>query len=335
MSIELSAANERLLDDILADVSDPGTRSQLELKFRRKLKAKEDRAKANQEIFNTAFERAVSLGIDDPQDYADSAVDLAFMERIHAMKVAVIRKAPVRMATNQANRTAEADEALSKSANPSQRRSLQNDRKYLALVGSEDRAGRLVPGGLVGAKIQKLVPGYKLPHWQKTTLPLQVMALSLETHKRGGRTINLRLSHERGLKALGSSRGPASFVQNQVREMFKRRFAADSPEFWFVIERDADDRFHLHGAYVDQAHIDCRFVDKALRDAGGWSAGSGSGLGQISKPLNDAVWWASYCVKRLNLTATMTDRKLLASSAEIRDSARGSWENTRAEHRRF
>ena len=160
-------------------------------------------------------------------------------------------------------------------------------------------------------------------------MPLKVMAMSLETGKRGGRTINLRISHDAAAKALRSSRGPVSFVQNQVRDTLKRRFEADAPEFWFVMEQDPKG-FHLHGAYEHASHINYVDIDRALRDAGGWESTQGKGLGQMSVFLKDPIWWAHYTVKQINVTRMLTDRKLFASTAEIRDAARGSWEAVRA-----
>lgn len=329
MSSEMKAANERLLAEVLSDVSDPGVRAELEKRFRRRLKAKEDRAEGNEAVFNAAYGKALSLGIEDPLEYAQRAVKLAFMESIHAIKVAAVRKAPVRMAMSGANRAAVAAEAASKTANPNQRRNPQRDREYLKIIGSAERGGRLSTPGLVGAEIEKALGRYRPPHWEKTTLPLKVAALSLETEKRGGRTINLRIGDTFSRKALGASRGPVSFMQNQVRETLKRRFADDAPEFWFVMERDTDDLFHLHGAYVDQDHVPYKLIDAALRDAGGWATPTGKGRAHQSAPLEDPLFWASYVVKQMNLTTTMTDRKLIASTAELRDAARGAWATVR------
>lgn len=326
----LKPENETLLADILSDVADSDLRADLEARLRRRLAAREDRADANQKVFSDAYGRALALGIEDPVEYAQRAVKLDFMGNIHAMKVAALRKASARMAANEANRDAVAEEGASRTASPSQRRNPQRDREYLEIVGSEEKAGRLQSRGLVGSKIQKRLGNYRLPHWEKTTLPLKVMALSMEAHMRGGRTINLRLGHEVSRKALSSSRGPVSFVQNQVRETFKRRFADDSPEFWFVMERDTDNLFHLHGAYVDQAHIPHAEVDAALRDAAGWSAAQGVGLAQKSAELKDPIFWAHYTVKQMNLTAGITERKLLASTAGLRDASRVAWDHRRS-----
>ena len=326
----LKPETETLLADILSDVSDPGLRSALEIRLRKRLATREARGDANLKVFNDAYGKALALRMDDPIEYAQRAVKLDFMESVHAMKVAALRKAPLKLAANDANREAVSNEVASRTARPDQRRNPQRDREYLEIVGSEERAGLLQSGGLVGAKIQKRLGNYRLPHWEKATLPLKVMALSLETAARGGRTINLRIGHEVSKKALASSRGPVSFVQNQVRETLKRRFADDAPEFWFVMERDTDDLFHLHGAYVDQVHVPHAEVDAALRDAAGWNLVRGAGLAHQSVELKDPIFWAHYTVKQMNLTARITERKLLASTAELRDASRGAWDRWRS-----
>lgn len=321
---------EALLADIVSEMSDPVLRSEWEARLRKRLDAKEEYAEQDQQVFNAAYGKALELGFDDPGEFARRAVKQAVHERIHAKKVSAIRKAPLKLAVNEANRDAVADEVASRTASSRRRRNPQQDREYLEIMGSAERAGRLSASSLVGAEIKKRLGNYRLPHWEKTTLPLKVMALSLETSLRGGRTINLRIGHEVSKKALASSCGPVSFVQNQVRETFKRRFADDSPEFWFVRERDNDDLFHLHGAYVDQAHIPHAGVDAALRDAAGWSAAQGVGLAQKSAELKDPIFWAHYTVKQMKLTAGITERKILASTAELRDASRGAWDRWRS-----
>ena len=326
---DLSAWAEEEIDSILDGMTDPTMRRMWDKKLRRTFLRKAVHATENRASFDEAFGRAVKLGIDDPLSYSQFAVKLAVRQKIHA---SILKRVMARSKKGEqvaANREAEALERASRTANPSQRRKAQDDRRYLDIVGSAEKDGSLASPGLVGSKIKKQIGAYRLPHWEKTTLALKVMALSCETAKRGGMAINLRISDALSEKALASSRGPVSFVQNQVRETLKRRFAADAPEFWFVMERDNDRRFHLHGAYETAAHIDHRLVDAALRDAGVWSADAGKGMAQLSKPLTEPLFWASYVVKTINVTAAMTNRKLLGSSAEIKSAARGGWDALR------
>ena len=329
-AVELSPKAEDEIDSILAIFDDPAQRAEWEVTLRRNFTGRAELADAYDKVRQEAFGRAVTANMADPADYADKAVKLARMERIAEKQLAGVRRRGKTIGLGASNLGAELAEVASRTANPNQRRNQQRDRKYLEIVGAAERNGQLTQTGLVGSKITKALGSYRLPHWEKTTIPLKVLALSYETAKREGRTINLRISHEAQEKALASSRGPVSFVQNQVRETLKRRFEADAPEFWFVMEWDGENRFHLHGGYELQSHIDHQLIDTALRNAGGWSGAAASGLAQVSTKLIDPIVWASYVMKHLNLTATVTDRKLLASTAQIRDAARGSWDGLRS-----
>lgn len=321
---------EELIADLLEGVSDADQRTSLESDLRRKIHLKMERAAFSEAAFNAGFERALELGIDDPSAYAEKAVGLAYAERRQENSTSKLRKLIARQGIGAADHGAVADERASRTANPMQRRKAQADRQYLEILGKADFSGQSLASGSVRAKIEKSLGSYRLPHWEKTTLALKVMALSVETAKRSGRTINLHVSSRMMDKALASGRGPVSFVQNQVRETLKRKLAADAPEFWFVLERDNDRRFHLHGAYESASHVDHHHVDAALRAASGWDAPAGIGLAQLSNPLWAPYGWAHYVVKTMNLTATMTDRKLLGSTSEIKASARGNWDTLRA-----
>jgi hypothetical protein len=325
----LSPADEQLIEDMLAEMEDPDLRAEWDRKLRKKLAARAASSEENRETSNEAFERAKNAGIADIADYSMRARQIARGQKWLNSKAAALKARPQIFATKVANRAADQAEQASKSASPGKRRLLQADRRYLEITGIADRNGQPMTSGSVAAEIKKTLQGYKLPHWEKTTLPLKVLALSIETGKRGGRTINLRISHDASAKALRSSRGPVSFVQNQVRETLKRRFEADAPEFWFVMEQDPKG-FHLHGAYEHASHINYLDIDRALRDAGGWGSTQGKGLSQMSVCLKDPIWWAHYTVKQINVTRMLTDRKLFASTAEIRDAARGGWEAVRA-----
>ncbi len=325
----LSPADEQFIADMLSEMEDPDLRVEWDRKLRKMLAQGAVLADENRHTFNEAFERAKNTGIADIEGYTRRANQLALIQKRQVRELSALKARPQVFATKAANRAAEQGERASKSANPGKRRMLQVDRRYLEITGIADRNGQPMSSGSVGAEIKKTLQGYRLPHWEKTTLPLKVLALSLEIGKRGGRTINFRISHDASAKALASSRGPVSFVQNQVRDTLKRRFEADAPEFWFVMEQDPKG-FHLHGAYEHASHINYLDIDRALRDAGGWGSTQGKGLSQMSVLLKDPIWWAHYTVKQINVTRMLTDRKLFASTAEIRDAARGSWEAVRA-----
>ncbi len=327
---ELSSENEAALAFILSEVVDPDVRARLERKFRAKLLKHQRLGSENREVFNDAYGRAVALGIEDPLDYAQRAVDLRKLERITERNLKSLRKAPRNAAVKDADRLARKVEKLSRTANPRRRRNPQSDLVYVRILGLAQKEGWLGDADLVGAEIEKQIPGYKPPIWEKSGSAIKVLGLALETHRRGGRTINLRLSKELEEKAMASRRGPVSFLQNQVRETLRRTFADDAPEFWCVLERDSRDRLHLHGAYVHEHHIDYHLIDAALGRAGRWEPPLGKGLPQESKPLTEPFGWVSYILKHTNYLAMGIARKLFAATAGLRSDVVGRWPKVRS-----
>jgi hypothetical protein len=323
---KLSKQSEQDLISILDHISDPEVRRTQERQLRRQFAQRDEEAAASARVFQEAREWAVLHAHPDPVEHALLKVETAKKLRMLERRTRAALGASLRAAAKDADRLADRYERASRTANPGQRRKLQQDRKYVAILGDAEREGRF---GSVEAEIEKNLRGYKPECWEKATLPLKVLALCLETKRIGGRTINLRISDEMGHKALASERGPVSFVQNQVREMLKRTFADDAPDFWFVMERDTKERFHLHGAYVAPAHIDHALIDDALRRASRWGDPSTRGKAQVSDDLGDAYGWAAYLLKRMNLTRMVTERKLLACTAPLRSSAMGRWASLR------
>lgn len=331
-NVPLSPEEEAWIREIGEGYDDAGERLAAEQNFRRKLQAKANRAAVDRQVFREARERARAGGFDDPEGYASKAVAYARLERSAARKQAANAKRSKAAVRSSADRTAGALEAAAKTARPDIRRSPDRDREYVTLLGSAERSGHRFDSSLVTSKLKKHLGKYAPPHWDKGTIPIKVLAMSLEASKRGAWTINLHPSQEICLKALASPRGPASFLQDRVRKGFKSEFG-HTPEFWFTVERDNDTRFHLHGAVTcDISDEDAvRRVDAALRSAGGrWEASRGGPLfQQQGRVLTEPFLWAAYAIKDLSLTAISVDRKLLASTAEIRAAARGTWNFTR------
>lgn len=327
---DLSRENEAALASILSEVVDPALRVQLERKLRAKLMHREKLGSENREVFNDAYGRAVALGIEDPLEYAQRAVKIRKLERITERNLKALRKAPRNAAAKDADRLARKIEKLSRTANPRRRRNPQSDLAYVRILGLAQEEGWLGDADLVGAEIEKQIPGYKPPIWEKSGPAMKILGLALETHRRGGRTINLRLSKELEDKAIASSRGPVSFLQNQVRETLKRAFADDAPEFWCVLERDSSNRLHLHGAYIHEPHVDHHLIDAALGRAGRWEPPLGKGLPQKSEPLTEPFVWVAYILKHTNHLAMEIERKLFAATAGLRSDAIGRWPEVRS-----
>jgi hypothetical protein len=122
-------------------------------------------------------------------------------------------------------------------------------------------------------------------------------------------------------------------MQDRVRKALERVFLADAPEFWFTIEMDWGGQFHLHGAVITPPVEGGRhLVDKALRDAGGaWASSKGQQYQQFSKPLVEPLYWASYVVKHMNISAQDVGGKLYASTRGIRSAAAERWDSIRNE----
>lgn len=322
----LSKQSEQELASILDTISDPEVRRAQEKRLRRELARQEEEAEKSEQVFRDAYEWAERRAHPDPFEHALLKMKHAKKLRMLERRTQAAMRGPVLAAAKDADKLAMRVERASRTAKPGQRRRLQRDRQYVAILGDAERDGRF---GSVEGEVEKKLRGYKPESWEKATLPLKVLALCLETKSIGGRTINMRISDEMGRKALASDRGPVSFVQNQVRETLKATFADDAPDFWFVMERDTKERFHLHGAYVAPTHIDHALIDDALRRASQWSDPSTRGKSQVSRTLDDPFYWAAYVLKRMNLTRMVTERKLLGCTAPLRSSAMGRWAGVR------
>lgn len=332
--VPLSPEEEREISTALigveADLDDPVALARYEKQLRRLIQNGANASAESRIRFRDQLAIAQSFGHPEPEDYARSqAAHLARIEALERRTARGFRKGKADI-LKFANKAAAKVEKASRTAHKGLRRRAQADRFFLATIGVAEKEGRPVKGGLVEAEIQKKYPGYRLPHWEKTTLPLKVLALSTESHRQGAHTINLRLSKEIDEAARRSPRGIVSYMQDRVRKAMKETFADDAPEFWFVLERDNAIRFHLHGAVV-VPHPGCEpMIDEALRKAGGsWNQKKHQ---QVGSPVTQPIWWAHYATKRLNLTVIDIDTRLFASTLGIRQAARTGWNDLR---RRF
>jgi hypothetical protein len=315
------------LSGMEADLDDPVALARYEKQVRRLI---QDGANAGAEgriRYREQLAIAQSFGHPEPEEYARSqAAHLATIEVLERRTERGFRQAKADILM-LANKAAAKTEKVSRAAHSGVRRRGQADKFFLATTGVAEKEGRPVKGGSVEAEIQKQYAGYRLPHWEKTTLPLKVLALSVESHRQGAHTINLRVSKGIDEAARRSPRGIVSYMQDRIRKAMKETFADDAPEFWFVLERDNATRFHLHGAVVIPQPGCERMIDEALRRAGGsWSQKS---FQQVGRPVTQPIWWAHYTTKSLNLTVLDIDTRLFASTLGIRRAARAGWEDLR------
>ena len=332
VQVPLSPEVELEIQESLGQIDDPVERLAFEEKLRALRQAEANSGATYRRHFRDALEEARAGGYADPEGFAKARADNLTLGEQYERRVAAIQKRVKAKVRGDANRIEKKREVASKSARPELRRFPQNDRRYVEILGKAEKEGWLEDVPLVVTKIRTELGVYKPPHWDKTTTPLKVMAMSVDLAKRGARTINLRLSPDVCSQAASSPRGPAGYVQNRIREAFKREFAADAPEFWFVVERDNDSRFHLHGAVeCPNEDLFAEGIDAALRRAGGyWNSAGGHHHQQVSRTLTDPFWWAHYVTKDLNVTALSIERKLMGSTSEIRAVARGGWDGLRS-----
>jgi hypothetical protein len=336
--IEISANDLAEIDDILADVTYAG----IAAKYRRKLTAKAHGRAVWHRRREEAFERAVEVHHPDPASYAFSAASAAGEIDFAERRVRSIFKKVDAGNRKRSEKLALKHERLSKTAKTNSRRFPASDRQYVEILGNAERKGYLAHSTLVAQDIKKKLKAYRLPHWDKTTPALKVMAMSVHCHKAVSRTINLHINKDICVKALASPRGPASFMQDAIRRSFVKTFGRDNtPDFLIVVETTAKDRyranddglasFHVHGLVVLPDHPRAaEVVDDALRVAGGeWTASGGHQRQHLGVPLTDPYVWAAYMLKDVLGTQRHIDRKLFARSEGLLSAARSSWDDLR------
>lgn len=312
---------------ILEDIGDPLVCAKIEKQVRSQVQAKANKGAQNRIYFREELAYAKNQGFAEPENYAQSQAAYRSQLDVYQHRIDRALRQAKFVTLKFANKAAAKVEKVSRTAQKGLRRRAQADRFFVATTGAAEKEGRPIKGGLVEATIQKKYPGYRLPHWEKTTLPLKVMALSVESHRQGAHTINLRLSKEIDEAARRSPRGIVSYMQDRIRKAMKETFADDAPEFWFVLERDNATRFHLHGAVVIPQPGCEPMIDEALRKAGGsWSQKKHQ---QVGRPVTQPIWWAHYTTKSLNLTVLDIETRLFASTLGIRQAARAGWDDLR------
>ena len=321
------------IEAFVAGIDDEVVQRKLRRKLTETAQAEANSHALDRRRFREAIEFATLNGYADPAAYANARVASQRTLDKHDSRVTAIMKRGSFRSAKRFDRAAVRHEDASKSAKPSRRRMPQRDRQYLEIVGEAEKLGYLGDRALVLSKINSKLTYYRLPHWDHTTLPLKMLAYSIESAKDGAQTINLRPNPKVTEQALRSPRGPAGYMQDRIRREMEKAFGRDNiPDFWFVVETDSDKRFHLHGAVVTPTVVGAPdMVDAALRAAGGtWDAAKGHHHQQISKSLDDPIYWAFYVCKRMNVGKARIDRKLSASTDGVRKRAALGWDDMRA-----
>ncbi len=333
-NVPISPEQEQDIQALLMDAGDE--RDNLERLLRSDAQREANLEAAGRRVYREALERARDGG----ETQALAEVTARFARLRHDQEVNYDRqlrrtfnkgRARFRVGRDKAAATAESSARVVK---PRTERLPESDRRYLAILGQAERNGNLDDPPLVRAEIIRRLRRYRPPRWSKTSTPLKVLAMSVVSAKAGAQTINLRPSLSTCADALRSARGPASYMQDRVRRSFERSFGKDHvPDFWMVVETDSHSHFHLHGAVITPAIDEGSFkVDAALREAGGaWESGYGSQYQQVSRPLVDPYVWAAYTCKNLNVGSLRIERRLLASTVDMKRLAETAWPIIRAE----
>jgi len=308
------------IEDTVSDLPDGPLRDEFRRKLRRQAQQEANDGAADRKVFREALDLAKREGYADPEAYARIQVEKRRVMNTYEQQNRATFKRIEDLSRKRANKRVGALETASKTAQPSKRRFPQRDRQYVDLIGKAERGEWLGDEPLVLSKIAAQLGHYRLPHWEKTTVSLKVMAMSVVSAKQGAQTLNLHLSPEQCSQALGSPRGPASYMQQRIRNALEKAFGReDAPDFWFTIETDWGNNFHLHGAVVTPELEGARdLVDQALRSAGGkWASDGGQQFQQLSAGLDDPIYWASYTLKHMNVSALELPRKLFGSTLGI------------------
>lgn len=318
---------------MIAELEYPALQKTWRAKLLKEAQARANSAAKDRRVFRESIERATADGHPDPEAFAANRMMNERLIDLHEKRVSDIFKRAEVTSRRRFDRAKAKHEEASKTAQPTKRRLPQRDRQYVEIIGEAEKGGYLADAALVLQKIETKLRTYRLPHWEKTTISLKVMAMSSECSKEGAQTINLRPNSTVCAKALVSPRGPASYMQDAIKRTFDKTFGkGKGPDFWFVIEMDTATKFHLHGAVVTPnvtGSVDK--VDAALRAAGGkWESAGGHHHQQVTKSLDDPMWWAFYVVKRMNIANRTISTKLFASTRGLRSRAEAHWDDLRA-----
>lgn len=320
------------IEELLSEIADGTVKERYRARLLAQAQAEANRAAADRKLYRDALDLAKREGYADPEAFARIQVEKQHLGDQYEQRIRAIFKRVEAKNRRRADKAARLVEATSKTARPSKRRLPQRDRQYVDLVGKAEKEGWLADRPLVLSKITEKLGRYRLPHWEKTTISLKIMAMSVTSAREGAQTINLRLSPEQCAQALISSRGAVSYMQQRIRSALERSFGhRKAPDFWFVMETDWKGKFHLHGAVVTPSSPGAReLVGQALRKAGGtWASDGGQQFQQVSKSLDDPLYWASYVIKHMNVSSRAVEGKLFASTVGIRALAAGGWNQLR------
>jgi len=179
---------------------------------------------------------------------------------------------------------------------------------------------RLAPSKPVLVRLQKEIaeatksradhpdPMIIVPHWEKATLRLRMLGMSVAAGKRGGRDFTLHLNEAVMASALsGDGKSFAKRMHRRLKDKLASAYGAaglPSPDFFFQVERGRGEAPHLHGVIIIPDDSPLTLLREALRQAGGdpWKrarhVATQVDIGELTEP----VGWVSYITKFAEIT---------------------------------
>jgi hypothetical protein len=253
VNVPLHPDELRRIESVLDEIDDPPRRSAL----RRKMVASAQKA-ANADAldrrrYRDELTEATASGAADPKGVASARVTAAKVMDEHDARVrATFRRVSARSA-RRFDKAAVRVEKASKSAKPALRRMPQKDRKYVDILGEAEKQGYLADHPLVLSIINSKMTRYRLPHWQKTTSPLKVMALAIEKSAHGRRIADSVRSALEPARHLIGPQGPERRKTSPTRDIFSPACPAQA-----LVKGPRSNSTCKGGGYCDaQGSVDC------------------------------------------------------------------------------
>ena len=278
------------------------------------------------------YGRAIGLSEDDALEFAGSrATNHARLATAEA-RLRHTLKGIERTRRKHRDERALLFERAAKTAHDPSWRVPQSDKNYVDALGYREQRGEVNGSPLVRAQSKTDLTRGKLPAWSKTSFPLKVLALSIQSFDEGASCFSLNLHPRIETAARRSGRGGASYLQDRIRKALARAFPSLKADFWFVVESD-DGRLHCHGAIIT-AHLppsEITGIELALKSAGGgWADKHGAEHALMLKPMTGPRNWASYVLKGINDDQCCDRGRIYAVTVPLRRRAEGRWPSIRA-----
>lgn len=171
----------------------------------------------------------------------------------------------------------------------------------------------------------------RLPAWNCAGDLLRMQAAARGARERSMRAFSLNLSPGIAHQALGSSRGPLTYIHDRIDKAIRQQFHFGL-EFAFRPEFTDDGRLHIHGIIEVPPGFERRVNDALMAAGGTWDA-SHSEFQLDTRDLYDGDGWARYCDKTASRTRRLLGlapaKSILSMTRGIRKDAESYWNRLR------